>query len=182
MTRNLWAQLMLLTAGFWCFALAPRLLQGDQAPDVRRAPSLSARLQTPVAAFDAAGRPFVRIILDLAYEYQLPLGLEYVDAEAMERPLSVKLQNKRVRDILQDVLALLPQYRLKVTPLILEIYSPKARTDSSNLLNTSIDNFKCLDQSPRMASVAVYSAMMSQIHVPCCQFGNVMDSGHPRTV
>ncbi|PYU96790.1 MAG: hypothetical protein DMG25_00685, partial [Acidobacteria bacterium] len=140
------------------------------------------RLESQVAEFDAAGRPFVQLVLDVAYEYELPLGLEYVDADAMKQPMNLKLRNERVREVLLAAVAQLPQYRLEVTPHMLKIYSPKARSDSCNLLNTTIHDFKCLAQSPRMASMEVYAAMMSQLHVPCCEAGDVLDSGHPRTV
>jgi len=152
------------------------LLWGTQG---REAQTFDQRLESKVAAFDTRGRPLARVVLDLASEYKLPLGIEYVDRGAVRRRLDLRLTNKTVRDILGALVDQLPQYRLSISPGVVEIYSPQAREDKSNVLNVVIDDFAATE-TPRLTSYALYQALMDRLHQPCCLIGNVMESGDAR--
>lgn len=140
--------------------------------------SFENRVESRVAEFDVRGRPLVRAVLDLADQYQLPLGIEYVDSEAMWRPLNLKLSNKSVHEILEALVAQLPQYALRVSSGVVEIYSPKARADRSNLLNTVLNHFETSGQSPRMTSWSIHASMMSERHQMPNLAGSVLEPGH----
>ncbi|HEV2349766.1 MAG TPA: hypothetical protein VG028_07980 [Terriglobia bacterium] len=165
-----------------CLSDSTVLLNANQEVAERKRPSFERRVESRVAQFDAKGRPLIRAILDLANEYELPLGIEYIDREAVWQPLNLKLSNKSVCEILEALVAQLPQYKMRVSAGAVEIYSPKARADASNLLNTVVENFAVTDKSPRMASAAIYAAMMSEHHEMCCLAGSVLESvGEPKT-
>src|ERR1700692_2447535 len=61
------------------------------------------KLDTRIERFDASGRSMVAIVLDLAYEYRLPTGIEYVDHEATFRPINSVYQNESVREIVSGI-------------------------------------------------------------------------------
>ncbi len=142
--------------------------------------SFEQRLELGVAAFDSKERPFVRAVLDLVYEYRLPLGLEYVDAEAIRRPLELKLKEKSVREILRAVVAQLPQYQITFAPGVVEIYSPQARADASNLLNTVIENFEVRNQDAKRASWEVYASLEAQLRPHNAIIGNILGEVPPK--
>jgi hypothetical protein len=45
------------------------------------------KLEKRIDNFNTSGRPLLKTALDIAYEYQTPLGIEYVDKEASTRPM-----------------------------------------------------------------------------------------------
>lgn len=157
-------------------------LKATQETPRRKQPSFDQRLGIRVLRYDTGPRPFVRAVLDLVSKYQLPLGLEYVDREALRRPLNLRLNNKSVREILQALVAQVPQYRLRISPDVIEVYSPKARADASNFLNTVVANFARTGQTPRMVSLAIYSAVTAERHQVCCGIVNVLEPGDAPTV
>ncbi len=71
----------------------------------------------------------MQCVLDLAYDYHLPMGLEYVGQNAVRQRLVVKTHNATVRQVLTAVIAGLPEYRLGSSNGVVETYSPKARDD-----------------------------------------------------
>lgn len=164
------------------FGISSVVLNATQEKAGKRQLTFDERLESKVAQYDTGGRPFVGAVLDLVCRYQLPLGLEYVDREAVRKPLNLKLTNKPVREILQALVAQVPQYRLRISPDVIEVYSPKARADASNFLNTVVANFARTGQTPRMVSLAIYSAVTAERHQVCCGIVNVLEPGDAPTV
>ena len=160
-----------------CISDSNIFLNAGQEATKQKHPSFERRIESRVAKFDAEGRPMVRAILDLADEYQIPLGIEYIDRDAVWRPLKLKLIDKSVREILERLVAQLPQYKLKVSSGVVEIYSPTARADASNLLNTTINHFES-SNTPRMTSWALHDAMASERHQVPNLAGSVLEPGH----
>jgi hypothetical protein len=93
-------------------------------------------------------------------------------------PITLKLSNKSVQEILETLVAQLPQCKVRVSSGVVEIYSPKARADASNLLNTVVNHFESSGQSPRMTSWAIHAAVMSERHQMSGLAGSVMEPGH----
>ena len=141
-----------------------------------KSPSFDERLSVRVPVFDSDHQPLVTALLRIVYEHHLPLGLEYVDGDGARRPLEVKLQNKSVREVLEALVARLPEYRIAFAPGVIEVYSPKARESGTNLFNTLIENFDAENQTTRMASALLYEALAEKIHPGVPSFGNVLDS------
>jgi hypothetical protein len=162
-------------------AFAPVLGWSEERQAKAQKPaSFEQRLELGVAAFDTKERPLVRAVLDIVYEYRLPLGLEYVDAEAVRRPLELKLKDKSVREILRAVVAQLPQYQITFAPGVVEIYSPQPRADASNLLNTVIENFEVRNQDAKRASWEVYASLEAQLQPHNAVIGNILGEVSPK--
>ncbi len=132
-----------------------------QAPRLR---PLQEKLDTHIPRFDNTGRPLVESILELAYEYHLPMGLEYVNRDAVRRPLDLKLRDSSVRDIIASLVTQVPGYQVSFSNGIVQIYSPKARADPSNLLNAVIDNFEVKDRDAQATSVDVFTALAVKLN------------------
>lgn len=125
-----------------------------------------AKLNQRVERFNAADRSLTDAVLDLAFEYQLPLGVEYVDRGAAVRPVTMELRQKTVREILCALVATAPEYRIDFSGGIVHLFSPVARQDSANLLNTVIPNFEVKDSDPYMADVELICALNRQLQPP----------------
>ena len=75
-------------------------------------PTLDGKLEKPIHDFRTAGRTLIATLVDLAYEYQLPMGIEYLDREAATRPIHLEFHDQPLRGILMAVVAQLPEYRV----------------------------------------------------------------------
>lgn len=130
----------------------PRGSQGSNTYSVQVS-AFERKLETKVDRFDAAGRTLVANLLDLAYEYELPIGLEYLDRDAVTRPITLQLRDDSVRGLLVALVQQDPEYRVSFSDGLVDIYSPKARDDPSNLLNKPIKEFAVTDMDTHRADM-----------------------------
>jgi len=124
--------------------------------------SFESKLDGNVEVFDSEGQTLVENVLSLACQYQLPLGVEYLDRGAVSQRLRLQLRGKPVREILLSVVAQAPQYRLGFSGGCVQLYSPRARADPSNLLNAVVDNFQVSGVDPQVASAAAFEALVHE--------------------
>src|SRR5579872_685138 len=111
----------------------PRVVNGSTFQD---------KLVSPVATFDSGRSTLAEALVDLAYEYKIPTGLEYVDRAAVTQPLAVKAHDEPLRRVIELLVAQLPGYRVAFTGGLVDVYSPAARDKSSNILNTVLADFQ----------------------------------------
>lgn len=156
----------LLTWGAFAFLVLGGLAPVRGGSQTRQPLSFEAKLAQRVERYNAAGRSLTDAVLDLAFEYQLPLGVEYVDRGAALRPIEIELRQKSVREILGALVATAPEYRIDFSGEIVHLFSPVARQDSSNLLNTVIPNFEVSEIDPYMADMELICALHRQLQPP----------------
>ena len=53
--------------------------------------SFQEKLDKNVAEFNTGGRTLIESLLDIAYQHELPMGIEYLNRDARSRPLAPKL-------------------------------------------------------------------------------------------
>jgi hypothetical protein len=121
--------------------------------------SIDAKLDRQIHDFRTQGRTLIATVVDLAYEFQLPIGIEYVDREATTRSLDLEFRDESLRSILAGVVAQLPEYQVAFVGQIVQIYSPRAREDSSNLLNRVIMNFSVVNADTGDAGLELACAL-----------------------
>jgi hypothetical protein len=90
------------------------------------------------------------------------MGIEYLDRGAARQPLHLQLRGKPVREILSSLVAQARQYRVGFSGGCVQLYSPKARADPSNLLNAIVDNFQVSEVDPQVASAAAFEALIHE--------------------
>jgi hypothetical protein len=109
----------------------------------------------------------VAIVLDLAYEFQLPTGIEYIDHDATTRPINLELNNESFRGILLAIVQQVPEYKVSFSDGLVDVYVPKAREDSSNLLNKPIKNFVVSELDTGEANMELFCALCREVTVNC---------------
>jgi hypothetical protein len=112
--------------------------------------AFEAKLDRHVSRFDSSGRTLAACVVDLAYEYQLPMAIEFVDRDAM-RPLHVEFRNRSVRQVLEDIIRQVPRYRVTFSEGLVDIFTPESRGDPSSPLNAVIRDFAVTEQETRQA-------------------------------
>jgi len=109
-----------------------------------------------------SGRTLVESLIELAYKYQVPMAIEYADWEATKRPLNLEFHNKSLREIVEGIVKEDPKYRVSFSSGIVDIFSPMARQDSSNLLNKIMKDFSVTELETRLADYQLFCAVVVQ--------------------
>ncbi len=125
------------------------------------------------ADFDTSGRTLVANVLDLAYEYELPTGIEYIDHDAATRPIRLELHNESVRGIIVAIVQQVPEYRVSFSDGLVDIYAPKGREDTSNLLNKIIKNFTVTEMDTHRADMELFCALSRELTPPAGCFSSI---------
>ena len=133
---------------------------GHPQSDPRHSLSVSQRLNTRVELFDTAGQTFAQALLGLAYEYKLPMGVEYWSKESTHVPLKLQLRNRSVQEILETLATEQPGYRVSFPGGVVQVYASRGRSDPSNLLNTIIPRFRIMGEDPAAASAQAFEALV----------------------
>ena len=121
------------------------------------------KLDRRVERFDTSGRTLVASVLDLAYEYELPIGLEYIDHDAATHPINLEFRDEPVRGILVALVQQASEYRVSFSDGLVDIYAPKAREDPSNLLNKVIKNFAVTGLDTHEADLELFCALARDV-------------------
>jgi hypothetical protein len=138
--------------------------------------SLDSVLDKRISDYRTSGRTLIATLVDLAYEYKLPMGIEYVDREAAARPIDLEFHDDFLRNILEDVVAQLPEYRVSFLGEVVEVYSPRAREDSSDLLNKPIGNYSVDAVDTRDADLELACALSRELE-PASLCGGSITNG-----
>jgi len=126
----------------------------------------AAKLDKRVELFNTSGRTLAASVLDLAYEYELPTGIEYIDHEAATKPINLELHNESVRGILLAIVQQLPEYRISFSGGLVNIYAPKARENPSNLFNKVIKSFAVTELDTHRADMELVCTLAREIAPP----------------
>jgi hypothetical protein len=130
----------------------------SQAP-----PATDSKLDKRISYFQTSGQPLLSAVVGLAYEYKLPMGIEYVDREATTRPIYLEFRNESLRTIFASIVAQLPEYRVDFFGEVVEIYSPHAREDSANLFNKPIKDFSVVGVDTRDADLELSCSLSREL-------------------
>jgi hypothetical protein len=146
--------------------------QAVKVPDLRtqsaKASHFEDQIDGMVDRFSTSGKTALASAVELAYRYQLPMAVEFADRDATARPLNLEFHNQAVRKILEAIVQQVPQYRVSFSEGIVDIFSPKAREDSSNLLNATIKDFSVTEMETRKAEFQLFCAIVSKIESSGC--------------
>jgi hypothetical protein len=137
-----------------------------QVSSVQPAPAwtLEGKLRAIVLNFDAGHRPMVDEVLTLAYKYQLPLGLENLTSDAVQKPLDLRVRRSSLGDVITALTGSVPGYRVDFAHGLVEVYSPKARLDASNPFNLVVPEYRVASLDTEMASAMLLCALGTELH------------------
>jgi hypothetical protein len=152
------------TSSVFMLILLLHTSSGPATADSRPHQNLAEKLSTQVAHFGISGQTLLDGIVGLAYRYELLVGWEYIDREAVERPLSIQLPKCSVREAVEALVRQLPAYCVTFSPEIIQIYSPSARADPKNLLNLTVGDFHVVDESVPDIDFRLWGEIFTRLH------------------
>lgn len=126
------------------------------------------KISNLVERFSTSGRTLADSVIELAYKHQVPMAIEYADREATTRPLNLEFHNKSFRGIVEAIVKEDPQYRVSFSNGIVDIFSPMAREDSSNLLNRIMKDFSVTEMETRLADSQLFCALVQSARSGGC--------------
>ena len=125
--------------------------------------SLNDKLESRIPDFDTAGLPLLEVMIDLAFKYELPMGIEYASRDAISRPINMRFHDDSLRTILKTVVGQVPYYAVDFSGAVVHVYSQKAREDPSNLLNRVIRDFSVEAVDTRDADLELVCALSREL-------------------
>jgi hypothetical protein len=171
---------LVLTSIGLALAASPSIA-GARGPEPSERPmSFEAKLNQRVGRYSSAGRSLTDSVVEIAFKYQLPLGIEFVDRDAVRKPLNLEIHDKSVRELLNALVAAIPEFRIDLSGGIIQLYAPRVREDNKSILNTAIENFEVTDMDPYMADWELICALNRQVLGAGCQGSH--PSGSPQRV
>jgi hypothetical protein len=139
-------------------------LHGPLSSGPQQVPTLEDRLSVTVPQFDAARRPMADVVLALAYEHQLPLALECVTRDALQKPLDLRARGQKLRELITTVTASVPGCRVDFSHGLVDVYSAEARTDSMDLFNTVIPEYRVAGVDTGVADTMLLCTLGRQMY------------------
>ena len=73
-------------------------------------------------------------MVDLAYEYRLPMALEYVDRDVTTRPLNLQFRNQPVQQILEAIIRQAPKFRVSFSQGLVDITAVRLKIEQNQLV------------------------------------------------
>jgi hypothetical protein len=98
-------------------------------------------------------------LLALAYEHQLPLALECVTGEAVQKPLELHMRGQSLRQVITVISASVAACRVDFAQGLVDVYPAEARTDPSDLFNTVIPEYRAVGVDTDMADRMLLCAL-----------------------
>jgi hypothetical protein len=147
-----------------------------QRPQSPERATLNTELARRISVFDTQGQTFLDSFLRLVWTYQLPTGIEYIDHGAATQPLHLRLSNVSVRKALASLVAQLPEYRIDFSQGVVDLYSPSARANHSNVLNTKLHEFSVTNETAKGALWNLWESLASQLQPGRGFLGNYLDN------
>ena len=124
-----------------------------------RVASFEQKTNKLVDRFNTCGKTLVDSVIELAYEYQVPMAIEYADHEATTRPINLEFHNKSLREMVEAIVKQDQEYRVSFSNGVVDIFSPRAREDRSNLLNKVLKDFSVTEMETREADFQLFCAV-----------------------
>lgn len=140
----------------------------------------TATLGHPIPGLDEIRKTFVEALLDIAYRYRVPFALEYVDRGAATKPLGFVVSRATVRTAIKALVRSRPEYSVTFSGGIVDVYSPRARADRSNFLNTEIPRFDSPSADLALVGGMLYGAVLNTIGPPTGFGGSFAGTGGPQ--
>jgi len=131
----------------WCVFSC--LAVGEHCPAVRVNPSRR------LVAFDIRQRNLIDALLLLGQQEKIPIAIEYINAIAFEKQLTLQLRDQTLQEVL-DALTHPFGYRWFTDGRVVTVTHHGALRDKRNLLNTRIPHFRISETEMHQADFALH--------------------------
>jgi hypothetical protein len=136
-------------------------------------------LSKQVASFSVRGLCLVDALLRLGGQEQVPMGIEYVSRESLEKLITEDFHNTTVEGILEHLLGS-KGYCWRVQDDVVDVSHKSVATGKANLLNHVLPTFVIRRCSVADASNVLYMSLNSQLHSEVTGYAGDYNPGDPQ--
>jgi hypothetical protein len=142
-----------------------------RAPHPDASPDLDTKLGTTVHDYRMSPVNFVEALTHLASDFEIPMGIEWVDTPAARSRLNFSWQHATVREAIRAIVKSQPGYQMEVKLGIVHIYPSKLIRDRQNILKIKIRDFEVHDEFADVASRKLHELVKLIVYRPKPQRG-----------
>lgn len=95
---------------------------------------------------------FVRALTTVATDFQIPMGIEWVETKAAEAKLSISWKDGTVEGVIRAIIKTRSGYELEIRKNSVHIYAPKLIPEAQNFLRSRLNQFEVRDVPVELAS------------------------------
>jgi hypothetical protein len=114
-------------------------------PQSREALKLNERLASPVQHHTLTADNFLLALLEVAGQYKIPMGIQWVRTPAALRPIRLGLADTNVRGAIQAIADTQPGYIVEVSDDVVHVCPEELIPGNQNLLTLRLDRFDLHD-------------------------------------
>ncbi len=132
---------LLPLSGFVILLLASGLASRDCAKSAQAAP-LASKLETRIPAYDLGPIGFLGALMQVSKDFEVPMGIVWVNSAATRKPLRLSCKDKTVQEILSAVVQTQPGYRVAPDDGIVHVFPEGLIPQKEDLLTIKVENFE----------------------------------------
>jgi len=137
-----------------------------------------AAIERSASDFESKGVGLTETLLRYSHQQNLRIAVEYVDRASMDRPITVNLQEKTVRQGLDTILRNIHGYSWRLRNGIIEVTNRSGSKRADKQLNMVIPVFKIADgETAKMASVMLWWNLQMKLDPKLKGFGGSILEG-----
>jgi hypothetical protein len=113
---------------------------------------LRGKLRAHVHSYNLTANNLIEALTHVAREFQIPLGIAWVNTPAARHELALSLKGATVQEILEAIAKTQPGYEVQIGNGIVHVFSSNLVPDRQNFLRLRIRAFEVHDEATEMAS------------------------------
>jgi hypothetical protein len=126
---------------------------------LQRSEAINAKLQVNVLSYQLQANNFVEALARVASDFQIPMGIEWIDRPSARAKVSFAWENTTVGKVLQAVVKTQPGFEIVVGASTVHVFSPDLIPASENPLKLHINLFEVHNVPVEYASRQLHSTV-----------------------
>lgn len=132
---------------------SPRVsFAAPQAAAEQSAPSLDVKLHTRLETYTLDADNFFDALMKIAKEFQIPMGIQWSEAEDTMKKVSLSCANVDTEQILWKLVDSHPGYTFDMSKGVIHVFPKWTRGSRRDFVNLKIQDFVVRDQIPGLAN------------------------------
>jgi hypothetical protein len=144
----------------------PSAASGMQQPK-----DLDTKLRTKVDSYQLQANNFVEALTQVASEFQIPMGIEWVNPPTAGARLTLTWKNATVSEILQAIVKTQQGFKIVVRAGVVHVLSPELVPDRENPLKLNVNDFEVQNVPAEVASRQLHEVVKRTLLPPKPQQG-----------
>lgn len=143
---------------------------------------IRSRLSRRVVDFDNRHRPLIPTLFEIAGRYGLPMGIEQVTADALWRPVPIRIRRGAVREVLDSCMRQFPDLAWDVRKGAVFVYGQQEVNNAANLFSVVVPRFEAHDATLDEAGAALDIKLVFLVEKPAGGIIGSRANVHARSV